>query len=46
MGKAILWTNVFNNLDKNELAAHEATTVTKGSKYISQTWIHPKQIIF
>lgn len=46
MGRAILWTNVLDNLDKNELSAHEALKVLEGEKYISQTWIHSKQVIF
>ncbi len=42
LGRALIWTNVDNNLEKDERTSHEALPVIDGTKIISQTWIHSK----
>jgi prolyl 4-hydroxylase len=42
IGRALIWTNVYNNLEKDEITAHEALAVKSGTKIISQIWIHSK----
>jgi hypothetical protein len=43
LGRALIWTNVNNNLEKDNRTSHQAKQVLNGTKFISQTWIHPKK---
>lgn len=43
LGRALIWTNVHNNMEKDDRTAHEALPVLDGMKIISQSWIHPNQ---
>ena len=43
LGRALIWTNVNNNLEKDNTTSHQAKPVLNGTKFISQTWIHPKK---
>jgi prolyl 4-hydroxylase len=43
LGRALIWTNVNNNLEKDDRTSHEAKPILNGTKFISQTWIHPKK---
>ena len=43
LGRALIWTNFHNNMEKDDRTAHEALPVLGGTKIISQSWIHPNQ---
>ena len=43
IGRALVWTNVNNNLEKDDRTTYEALPILNGTKIISQTWIHPKK---